>query len=240
MAGVASSPETAGWNKALFTQTLDHLPGLDSDHENFGYVTYPRFIPAGDNLLFTLRTGKAGLGDDHLYMYMPEGETGRYAYLGRNIHGVLNNPYVHGLDYRKGRLHATWVWRGFVEYQGWDDPLDTKHKTQAGPNGAENNYDICHTYSDDDGLTWMNGKGEKIADLAKGDSIEPSSKGITVLEIPKGSGLTNQESQAVDDEGRVFVLNRDTLNGGPTWNLYWRSSDGKAGPHSLRWAKVGT
>ncbi|KAJ2893120.1 hypothetical protein MKZ38_009004 [Zalerion maritima] len=226
--GVASNPDMVKWAKPLFTKTLDHIPGLDASHENFGYVSYPRFVQAGDVMFLTFRTGKAGLGDDLLYVYQSkEDRMGEYKYLGTNIHGVQNNPYIHGLDYKNGALHASWVWRGFVEYPGWDDPLDTKHKQQAGPNGAENNYDICYAYSDDDGVTWKNGLGETIADMRKGESISPSSPGITALEIPKGSGLTNQESQVVDNEGRVFVLNRDHTDGPATWNLYWRSVDGK-------------
>lgn len=180
------------------------------------------------SLLFSFRTGKAGLGDDHVAVYTGSPDGG-YAYevLGTNLQGVQNNPYIHGLDYRCGILHATWVYRGFVHYEGWDDPLDTKHKQQRGPNSAENNHDICYAYSDDGGRGWRNGTGELIADLGRGESVRPDSKGVVAFEIPKGSGLSNQESQAVDHEGGVHVLNRDNTDGEQAWKHYYRSPDGE-------------
>lgn len=234
---VASFPESVRWSRDLFTRTLDYLPGIPNTHPHFGYVTYPRFVPIGNNLLLTLRNGKAGLGDDLLYLYHPSlsadtetRQVGTYSFMGTLIHGVENNPYIHGLTFRDDKLHVTWVWRGFVPYPGWDDPFDTKHKMQAGPNGAENNYDICYSYSDDGGQTWRNGNNIVVADLSLGQSVTPSSPDIVAFQIPKGSSLTNQESQTVDKEGRVFVLNRDGLDGQVTWNLYMRSTDGKTTP----------
>lgn len=175
----------------------------------------------------SFRDGKAGLGNDHLYLY--SGSTGLFTYVGAHLTGVLSNPYVHGMDHRNGRLHVSWVYRGFVHYEGWDDPLDTKHKQQAGPNGAENNHNICYAYSDDKGHTWKNGAGQIIAQLKDGDTITNDAKGIVAFEIPQNSGLTNQEAQAVDQEGGVHVLNRDTIHGGPElmWKHYYRSPSGK-------------
>ncbi|KAL1846321.1 hypothetical protein VTK73DRAFT_314 [Phialemonium thermophilum] len=238
--GLALTPERFAWTPDLFTPTLDHLPGLPSDHKPFGYVTYPRFGPLRDgrgSLFCTFRDGKAGLGNDHLYVY--EAATGRYSYVGAHLTGVRSSPYVHGLDSggrchddgddKEGgrrRLHVTWVYRAFVEYEGWDDPLDTKHKQQAGPNGAENNHDLCYAYSDDGGRTWRNGAGEVVAaDLDKGGSVRNDSPGIVAVEIPKGRGLTNQEAQAVDGDGGVHVLNRDDLDGELRWKHYYRSPD---------------
>lgn len=140
---------------------------------------------------------------------------------------MKNNPYINGLDYRDGRLHITWTYRGFVWYEGWDDPLDAKHKAQAGPNGAENNYDIRYAYSDDLGATWKNGAGVTVADLAKGESVNPDAEGIVAFSIPKNSGLTNQESQAVDHQGGVHVLNRDKTGGQLQWKHYYRPLAGK-------------
>ncbi|KAI2469589.1 hypothetical protein F4781DRAFT_215373 [Annulohypoxylon bovei var. microspora] len=232
--GVAQTPESHTWSKALFTPHLTRLPGLSaSDDELFSYITYPRFVQLGSSLLFSWRTGKAGLGDDHVALYTPS--TG-YAVLGTSLKGVDNNPYIHGLDYRAGRLHATWVYRGFVRYAGWDDPRDTQHKRQAGPNSAANNHDICYAYSDDGGRAWRNGAGDLVADLGNGDDgVRPDAPGIVAFEIPKGSGLTNQEAQAVDGEGGVHVLNRDAVGGEQRWKHYYRSPDGvwtqRALPH---------
>ena len=231
MRKLARYPAHFAWTPALFTPTLDYLPGLPSTHAPFGYVTYPRFgFLHGDGDMFcSFRDGKAGLGNDHLYRY--DGAAGRFVYVGMHLRGIRSNPYVHGLDQRAGRLHATWVYRGFVPYDGWDDPRDDKHKRQAGPNGAENNHDICYAYSDDGGCTWRNGAGHVIADLAAGESVDNESPGIVAFRIPKGTGLMNQEAQAVDQAGGVHVLNRDTTTGGEyLWKHYYRSPDGKPPP----------
>jgi hypothetical protein len=175
----------------------------------------------------SFRDGKAGLGNDYLYVY--DGRRQQFDFVGAHLTGISSSPYVHGMDCRSGRLHITWVYRGFVHYDGWDDPLDTKHKQQAGPNAAGNNHNICYAYSDDGGQTWRNGAGKVVADLAKGETVTNDAEGIVAFEIPKGSGLTNQEAQAVDQDGGVHVLNRDTLDGGecPMWKHYYRSPDGE-------------
>ena len=234
---VATSPDDFKWEAKLFTATLSHLPGLEHEDELFSYVTYPRFGQLGDggDLWYSWRTGKAGLGDDHLCIY--RAAAGKYEMVGNGTHlkGVDGNPYIHGLHARGARLYATWVYRGFVWYAGWDDPADTKHKRQAGPNGAENNHDICFAYSDDHGRTWCNGAGERVADLAQGQSVRPASPGIVAFHIPKGSGLINQESQAVDHRGGVHVLNRDNLDGELRRKHYYRSPEGKfdRGPRQI-------
>lgn len=187
-------------------------------------MTYPRLGALGpDTLFLSLRDGKAGMGSDHLYLY----RAGAWAFAGTPLTGVASNPYVHGWDHRAGRLHVTWVYRGFVWYRGWDDPGDTKHKQQAGPNGAENNHDLCYAYSDDQGQTWCNGRGEVVADLREGQTVANGASGIVAFEIPKGSGLMNQEAQAVDQSGGVHVLNRDTLDGEHMWKHYYRSPGGQ-------------
>ncbi|KAI1497016.1 hypothetical protein F5X99DRAFT_45521 [Biscogniauxia marginata] len=231
IAGIAESPEDFKWEAKLFTPTLYHLPGLQTEDELLGYITYPRFVQLGTDLLFSFRTGKAGLGDDHICVYKPG--AGGYALLGTHLKGVDNNPYVHGLDYRNSRLYATWVYRGFVWYAGWDDPGDTQHKQQAGPNAATNNHDICFAYSDDGGRTWRNGAGAAVADLERGQGVAPDAPGIVAFEIPKGSGLTNQEAQAVDHAGGVHVLNRDGVGGEQRWKHYYRSPDGSWVQHAL-------
>ncbi|KAI3324666.1 hypothetical protein HD806DRAFT_51635 [Xylariaceae sp. AK1471] len=233
--GVATSPETVNWGPELFTPTLSSLPGLSTPEvtELLSYITYPRFVPRGQDLLFTFRTGKAGLGDDHLCVYTASSsdtgtgrDLGSYTFLGTHLKGVSNNPYIHGLDVSPDgkRLIMTWVYREFVYYEGWDDPQDTKHKTQAGPNSAANNRDICYAWSEDGGVRWRSNtsQGDVIADLDAGESILPTSPGIVAFAIPKGSGLINQEAQAVDSEGGVHVLNRDSVDGGvQKWKHYY-------------------
>lgn len=137
--GLALDPTAYQWASSLFTTTLSYLPGLPSDHRHFSYVTYPRLGNLNEDSLFlSLRDGKAGHGADHLYRY--RASTGLWTFVGTPLTGVDSNPYVHGWDVRDGVLHVTWVYRGFVWYEGWDDAADTKHKQQAGPNGAENNH----------------------------------------------------------------------------------------------------
>lgn len=188
-------------------------------------MTYPRLGNLGEETLFmSLRDGKAGLGSDYFYLY--RAKTGFWEFVGTPLTGVDSNPYVHGWDFRNGVLHVSWVYRGFVWYEGWDDLADTKHKQQAGPNGAENNHQICYAYSKDLGYTWYNGQGDQIADLRKDETISNEADGIVAVEIPKGSGLMNQEAQAVDYEGGVHVLNRDTLDGKHMWKHHYRTSSG--------------
>lgn len=205
-------------------------------------------MPLESALLFSFRTGKAGLGDDHVCVYSSPSSSpslsskekaGTYAYNPPRtiLRGVANNPYVHGLDFRRGRLHATWVYRGFVHYEGWDDPRDVQHKRQAGPNSGENNYDICYAYADVQSPSsaggggaealgvWYNGAGEVVAGLGE-EGVRPDAGGITAFAIPKGSGLANQEAQAVDGRGGVHVLNRDNLDGEMRWKHYYRSPEG--------------
>ncbi|KAK0732363.1 hypothetical protein B0T21DRAFT_384678 [Apiosordaria backusii] len=211
---LALKPTEFSWTSSNFTTTLDYLPGLPASHKPFHYVTYPRFCAADSDLLFTLRDGKAGLGNDHLYIY--SSASGHYSYIGQHLTGIQSNPYIHGLSYRAGNLHLTWVYRGFVHYDGWDDLADTKHKQQAGPNGAENNHDLCYCYSDDLGKTWKNGQGKVIASGDLGtNTVDNNSEGIVAFRIPKGLRLTNQESQVADLDGGVHVLNRNSVPVGP-------------------------
>lgn len=178
--------------------------------------------------MFSFRTGKAGLGDDHLAVYRGSASAYGQPPPGVFIRGEWCNAYVHGLDAAAGGtlLYATWVWRGFVWYRGWDDPGDAQHKQQAGPNSAANNHDICFAWSGDGGRTWRSGAGDLVADLDAARPIVPGAPGIVAFAIPKGSGLTNQEAQAVDRAGGVHVLNRDCVGGEQRWKHYYRSPDG--------------
>jgi Neuraminidase (sialidase) len=171
---------------------------------------------------------RAGLGSEMLYIY--SSETGKYTLMGTYLEGVENNPYTNGLDYRNSRIHVTWTYRDFVPFEGWDKSTGTNHKQQAGPNGIENNHDLWYSYSDDLGRSWKNNSGQTIAKLDKGESVRPNNDGIKVFEIPKGSGVHNQEDQAIDYDGGVHVLNRDTTSGHMEWKHYYRSPSGMSKP----------
>lgn len=87
---------------------------------------------------------------------------------------------------------------------------------------------ICYAYSTDLGYTWRNDRGDVIADLRKGETIRNDAPGIVAFDVPKGSGLMNQEAQAVDHAGGVHVLNRETLRDGALmWRHYYRAPEGE-------------
>ncbi|CAL1702651.1 unnamed protein product [Somion occarium] len=224
--GVASNPANFTWSSDIFGPILDHLPGLESLDKNvfFVNVTYPRFLSIPDSargdpgadLLLELRVGRSGLGDDWLYKYSPGSG---WLQIGRYLEGVNNNAYINGLDFdSRGSLHTTWTYRDFVNDTGQDVAV------QAGLNGPENNHDLDYAFSSDLGSTWHNNWGQRIANLSAEQPILPVSAGITIFGIPKFGGILNQETQTVDSEGRVHVLNRENTTGVERWYHYWRST----------------
>ena len=134
--------------------------------------------------------------------------------------------YLHDLLFdSRNRLHASWVFR------------------EIGASWASN-HDLHYAYSDDQGLTWHNNAGEKIADLARNDPIELADPGIIVREIPVYSWLMNQACMALDSKDRPHVVTYmsrvvhrpapERLRHGPPLHIrkelcfvhYWRSDDG--------------
>ncbi|KAI0028407.1 hypothetical protein K488DRAFT_80693 [Vararia minispora EC-137] len=222
--GIASHPAEITWNSSLFGEILDHLPGTEhlNATEVFGSVTYPRFLstpsilsPAAD-LIFELRIGRSGLGDDWLYEYTPwKG----WSLIGKYLLGVNNNAYINGLDFdNEGNMATTWTYRDFVNDSGQDVAV------QTGPNGPENNHDLDFALSPNFGRTWLNTWGQPIANIPDGIPISPNSAGITIFSIPKYGGILNQESQVIDAQGRIHVLNRENTTGTEQWYHYWRST----------------
>lgn len=80
---------------------------------------------------------------------------------------------------------------------------------------------------------------DKMGEVTKGTNMGNSSptvsssifnntKGTCVFPIPRDSGVLNQESQAVDREGGVWVLNRERKRDlGMRWMVYWRKPQGQ-------------
>lgn len=96
------------------------------------------------------------------------------------------NAYANGFDFGPdGRLHYTWTWREKV---------------------VPSNHDICYAYSPDSGVKWYNNAGTLIADTSQGQRIQLDSPGIVVVPLDGRQQLINQQSQCVDDQGRVHVL----------------------------------
>ncbi|KAH8109066.1 hypothetical protein DFH11DRAFT_1516044 [Phellopilus nigrolimitatus] len=228
--GIATSPKNVTWSADIFGEVLDHLPGLENLDKSvyFVNVTYPRFLSLSSaakvasgsaaDLLFELRVGRSGLGDDWLYAYTPnEG----WIQVGRYLEGVNNNAYINGLDFDfQGALHVSWTYRDYVNDTGQDVAVE------AGPNGPENNHDMDYALSYDLGRTWQNNWNQTVANMSAQWPILPSTAGITVFSIPKYGGILNQEAQTVDSAGRLHVLNRENTTGTEQWYHYWRSTIG--------------
>lgn len=185
---ILSTPASVNWTTTPFTTTTSALVGTTT----VTLVTYPRFItrPDGSRMLFSLRTGNSGAGDEHLWEYA----SGTWTYVGKYINGSASsvNAYLHGISYQRGtnRLHAAWCWR--------ENP------------GAETNHDLIYVYSDDHGRTWKNNADTQVgtASTATNETtaIRPTSTDINVWPIGQNRGLINQEHMAVDSLGRVHVL----------------------------------
>lgn len=193
---VANNPDKLEWTKDLFGPVLTELEGEEMAFQ-FGEITYPRFqtLESGD-LLLEFRSGRSGLGDCCIYRFSRD--THKWSEIGIYIKGVENNAYLHGFDYKNKTLHATWTYRDYV-----DDTNGDNTTLQAGPNGPENNHDLHYMYSEDEGVTWYNTLGKKL-------SVPVDvSQDTLVVEIPKFSGIMNQEGQFVDTKNRVHVLGRE-------------------------------
>ncbi|KAF6793807.1 dockerin type 1 [Colletotrichum sojae] len=222
--GVATKPEAHKWTPELFSPTHNQLPGYTRTgqlavEKIFLETTYPRFVRVDDDLLLSYRIGIAGAGSDHLFKYTSSDDS--YAYVGQFLTGVENNPYINGISYANGRLHVSGTYRGFVWYEGVDDPEARQYTVQAGPNGPENNYDLFYVSSGDLGRTFDNSAGERLANLEVGETVFPDAPGLVVCEIPRDSGIMNQEAQAADGEGGGFhVLNREN----EVWTHYHRDA----------------
>ncbi|KAK7204069.1 hypothetical protein BZA70DRAFT_268482 [Myxozyma melibiosi] len=215
--GLANDPSRP-WAADAFKPIQNDLSGIQ-----LSMVTYPRFLRMLNNdLLFEFRIGKSGLGDDYLYHYSSKTSTwspvGKHS--GMYLKGVENNAYINGIDQdSSGRLHVSWTYRDYVE----DRPEFLSEKVRqtatrnAGPNGPENNHDLYYIYSDDEGATWRNTHGELLS-----LPVTPDAPGIKIYDIPKFSGIMNQEGQTVDSKGGFHALNRQD----GFYYHYYRSPDG--------------
>lgn len=196
--GVASGK--VAWGSTAFEPVLGHLPGAVGAPRGW---TYPTFEQVGDDLLLTWRDGSSLAGRQALARYAGQGQwrhlgtftgpegawrgvggvsTSRYAYL----HGFTHNP-------RTGDIEVTWTWR---ENQAAQDP-----RCSATPA----NRDLGYARSPDGGLTWLNDAGHVIGRTGTADVITSDDDHV-VVEVDVRVGMINQESQAVDSQGRVHVL----------------------------------
>ncbi|MFB6341815.1 BNR-4 repeat-containing protein [Saccharicrinis sp. FJH62] len=209
--GLANNPETADWSATSFGAIQNYLvDGQQLTDATFpGAVTYPRFISEPDgNLLFECRTGWSGDGNSHLWEY-----NGSWSYVGEYLHGREDGMpagytskcgYINGLHYTPGgtRLHVSMVWR--------ETPT------------ASTNHDVSYAYSDDNGRTWYNAAGTKIATTGT-DPLNYNKAGFKVYNIGENRGLINQEAQAVDSKGGIHILQSYMLDSQPD-NSAWPGS----------------
>lgn len=83
-----------------------------------------------------------------------------------------------------GTLHVTWCYRDYVDHPRGGKPQ------QAGPNGPENNHDLCYAYSPlasgYPGRQWFSADRTQLRDGIE-SSIEPR-KETVMFDIPKYSG----------------------------------------------------
>ena len=243
--GVATNPGGVTWGAALFGAVRNYL----EVGKSVSGVTYPRFwkTPSGD-LQMCYRVGGSGDGDVMLVDYEAssgtwkdtrmvisrEGDYSDVCGTGTSRNGYLNYPF-YSTD---GRLHWTWVWR--ESSQG-------------------TNHDICYAWSEDGGYTWYGNSPEqrlevgvvspgpehlmglswsetgalRVADFATGQKITVSSPDTVVVPISRYYALMNQQSQAVDPQGRVHTVMYYDTDGagcdvwsGTHYHHYWRDAGG--------------
>ena len=150
---------------------------------------------------------------------------------------LIRLSYINGLTLLPGStlippsIHLTWTYRSYVPVTLEDS------RQQAGPNGPENNHDLYYAWSPFEvdvgdsmggpGKRWFDGRGELVGIAGpsvidvKADRLRPvlpTCSGILAWRTSPGNkGITNQESQAVDGEGGVHVLNREEVDGVERW-----------------------
>ena len=160
-------------------------------------VTYPRFFNDPDErLYFFYRTGGSGRGDSVFFEY--DDQQGTWQIITDRLFGheglysawensTSRNAYMHDILFdTAGRLHISWVYR--ETFQTW-----------------ASNHDLHYAYSEDQGRTWKNNQGNRIADTRQGQQIVLDSPGIVVFEIPVFSWLMNQCGMTLDSQNRPHV-----------------------------------
>lgn len=196
VAGLVSTPASHPWSPAEFGAVRRTLDGVD-----LGGISYPQFVLTPERQLqLSYRTGRSGNGTKELAEY----DGSAWHKLGRwssatgpwtapnGVTSTARNLYLHGLTYGpNGRLHAAFTWR----------------EDDAGvmcDSGGLTNHDTGYVYSDDRGRTWRADSGTVVGTTG-GDPVAVSPS-LVVDPLDPNHGLMNQESQAVDRDGRPHVV----------------------------------
>jgi len=192
---------TSAWGAGMLNPEQSQLnPSTPFDTT----VTYPAFMPTPDGkLTFVRRYGSSGDGDNIIEQYEPstgtwdvpvqfDTENGTFTGLIYNSSGgtystsSTRNAYLNGSQYGPdGTFHITWTYR-----------------ESAG--GA--NHDLYYAYTPDRGVTWYNNAGSLLANTGSGQAINVNSPGIVIRGINSQQLLINQQTQCIDNDGRVHVL----------------------------------
>jgi hypothetical protein len=217
--GAANDPDNTPWTTDLFGPVTNELDRIGPITE----VTYPRFVsmPNG-NLMLYYRFVTSGNGDS--IIRVDDGNKNKWSkshgkFIDRQIGKFKFNgktsqyryAYINGIGYGGNRLHVSWVWR------------DRFEKTSA-----SNQHDLCYAYSDDDGLTWNNSAGERIAVTGK-SFINLDSPGLIVHPIDPGRGASNQNTQYAYPDGSFHVIlprYQEGSSGSKRYHHHWRDAIG--------------
>jgi hypothetical protein len=198
VAGLLSSPGSHAWTRDKFGAPRDSLDGAVLTRQ----FTYPRFLTAPSGTLqLSYRDGVSGDGQAALAEYAD----GRWTALGAwssatgtypTDHGTSTRRslYLHGLTYGPdGTLHVFGTWR---------------EQNQAVTCGANlTNHDTVYVRSTDEGRTWTNADGTRVATTGSGtDLVAIGSPGLVADPLGPDHALMNQESQAVDSQGLPHAL----------------------------------
>ena len=186
-------------------------PRLAMTGQRESRVTYPQFsrLPGGD-LLFLYRDGSSGRGT--LVMNRYAVAEGAWTAVQTNlIDGEgERSPYWDMMIDRQGTLHLAWVWR-------------------ESPDVATN-HDICYARSADEGRTWSDSNGSRVAVPITARTAEYA------VRIPQNSNLMNSPAITADDQGRPYVTTYWSASPGapPRFHVVhregtvWQSIDGPA------------
>jgi hypothetical protein len=186
------------WNSS---QIMAEQNWITNSGTSITSVTYPMFINTPENtLLFNYRTGGSNNGSNWLASWQSSTENyaspnlitikdGTYSGLSNNggsFTSTSRNAYANGFDFTSdGTLHYTWTWRESV---------------------VASNHDVCYAYSPDRGVKWYNNAGTLIADTSLGQRIRVDTPGTVVIPLDCRQQLINQQTQCVDEQGRVHIL----------------------------------
>ncbi|ONK10318.1 BNR repeat-containing protein [Streptomyces sp. MP131-18] len=196
VAGLISAPTAHDWTPAAFGPVLSSLDGVALTSA----FTYPQFLPTpGGRLLLSYRTGVSGNGQAALAEY--DGSRWRELGTWSSATGTYTtargsspsrNLYLHGLDYGPdGTLHVFGTWR---------------ERSGAVTCGANlTNHDTVYVRSTDDGRTWTNAAGTRVATTGSA-TAGVNSPGLIADPLGPDHALMNQESQGVDSRGLPHAL----------------------------------